>query len=273
MAWDIETGALDVLRQTPVPTYDRSLYSSERLMAPAADGTLVPVSIVYKKGLERNGSAPMLLAGYGSYGINYDVNFNSQTISLLDRGFVYGIAHIRGGSEMGRPWYENGKLMQKKNTFTDFIAAAEHLVSEGWTSPETLAITGGSAGGLLMGAVTNMRPDLFAAVVARVPFVDVINTMMDDTIPLTVIEYEEWGNPNEKPSFDYMMSYSPYDNVREGDYPDMLITGGLNDPRVQYWEPAKWTAKLRATETGDGVLLLKTNMDAGHGGDLGGGCV
>ena len=195
--------------------------------------------------------------------------FDSSRLSLLDRGFIFAIAHVRGGGEMGRPWYEDGKLLNKRNTFTDFIACAEHLIAERYTSSERLAILGGSAGGLLIGAVVNMRPDLFKAAVAKVPFVDVINTMLDPTIPLTVIEWEEWGDPREKAAYDYMRSYSPYDNVQPKDYPDMLVTSGLNDPRVAYWEPAKWTAKLRATKTGDGVLLLKTNMGAGHGGASG----
>lgn len=196
-------------------------------------------------------------------------NFNSNRLSLLDRGFVYAIAHIRGGGEMGRYWYDQGKLLNKMNTFTDFIACAEHLIAGKYTSPEKLAIGGGSAGGLLMGAVTNLRPDLFKAVVAKVPFVDVINTMLDASIPLTVIEYEEWGNPNEKEYFDYIKTYSPYDNVEAKAYPNLLITAGLNDPRVQYWEPAKWTAKLRALKTDHNRLLLKTNMGAGHGGASG----
>jgi oligopeptidase B len=190
-------------------------------------------------------------------------------VSLLDRGFVYAIAHIRGGSEMGRKWYEDGKFLKKKNTFTDFVNCAEHLVAEKYTSSEKLAIAGGSAGGLLMGAVANMRPDLFNTVVAHVPFVDVMNTMLDETIPLTVVEYEEWGNPNDKTYFDYMLSYSPYDNVEAKAYPNILVTAGLNDPRVQYWEPAKWTAKLRDLKTDDKTLLLKTNMGAGHGGASG----
>ena len=211
----------------------------------------------------------MLLNGYGSYGSNYDPAFSSAGVSLLDRGFIIAIAHVRGGEELGRPWYEDGKLLRKRNTFTDFIAVAEHLVSAGYTAPERLAISGGSAGGLLMGAVVNMRPDLFAAVVAEVPFVDVVTTMLDASIPLTVIEYEEWGNPNEPEVYEYMKSYSPYDNVAAQPYPPMLVTAGLNDPRVAYWEPAKWVAKLRATRTDSNRLLLKTNMGAGHSGSSG----
>ena len=249
--------------------YDPDLYTSERIFATAADGTRVPISLVYRRGIKRDGTNPTLLDGYGSYGASRDPRFSSNRLSLLDRGFVYAIAHIRGGGDMGRPWYDDGKLLKKRNTFTDFIACAERLIDAGYTSPAHLAITGGSAGGLLMGAVTNLRPDLFQAVVARVPFVDVVNTMLDASIPLTVIEYEEWGNPNDKTYYDYMMTYSPYDNVVAKDYPNLLITAGLNDPRVQYWEPAKWTAKLRALKTNDNLLLLKTNMGAGHGGASG----
>ena len=249
--------------------YDPNQYTSERIFATAKDGTRIPISIVYGKDVDRSEAHPMLLTGYGSYGSSYDPRFSSTRLSLLERGMIYAIAHIRGGGDMGRPWYENGKLLNKRNTFTDFIACAEHLVQEGYTDPDNLVITGGSAGGLLMGAVTNMRPDLFRAVVARVPFVDVMNTMLDPSIPLTVIEYEEWGNPHDKQYYDYMMTYSPYDNVTARDYPNLLITAGLNDPRVQYWEPAKWTAKLRAMKTDDNLLILKTNMGAGHGGASG----
>lgn len=249
--------------------YQPENYQSERIFATASDGTRIPMSLVYKKGLKRDGRNPCYLYGYGSYGTSMEPGFDSKRLSLLDRGFVFAIAHVRGGGEMGRPWYEDGKLLNKMNTFTDFISCAEHLITEKYTSPDKLAIGGGSAGGLLMGAVVNMRPDLFEAVVAKVPFVDVINTMLDETIPLTVIEYEEWGNPNEKEYYDYMMRYSPYDNVEAKAYPHMLITAGLNDPRVQYWEPAKWTAKLRALKTDDNLLLLKTNMGAGHSGKSG----
>ena len=249
--------------------YDPSQYQSERILATASDGTTVPISIVYRKGMVRNGNNPTLLRGYGSYGASNDPWFSSNRLSLLDRGFICAIAHIRGGGEMGRPWYEAGKLLNKRNTFTDFIACAEHLIEQGYTSSEHLAISGGSAGGLLMGAVTNMRPGLFKAVVAGVPFVDVINTMLDPSIPLTAIELEEWGDPTNKAHYDYMMTYSPYDNVTAKDYPNVLITAGLNDARVQYWEPAKWTAKLRALKTDNNRLLLKTNMGAGHGGASG----
>ena len=201
--------------------------------------------------------------------MSFDPAFSSTTLSLLDRGFVFAIAHIRGGEELGRPWYEDGRLLRKRNSFTDFIAAAEHLVAEGYTSPSRLAINGGSAGGLLMGAVTNLRPDLFAAVLAEVPFVDVVNTMLDASLPLTVIEYDEWGNPNEREYYEYIRSYSPYDNVESKDYPHILVTAGLNDPRVAFWEPAKWTARLRARKTDSNRLLLRTNMGAGHGGASG----
>ncbi len=249
--------------------YDPSLYESERIFAKAADGTPVPISIVYKKGLTRDGGNPLLLYGYGSYGINSDPYFSSNRLSLLDRGFIYAIAHIRGGEEMGRAWYEKGKLLHKKNTFTDYIACAENLIAEKYTASDKLVIQGGSAGGLLMGAVTNMRPELFEIVVAKVPFVDVVNTMLDASIPLTVVEYDEWGNPNEKMFYDYIKSYSPYDNIEAKAYPHILVTAGLNDPRVHYWEPAKWTAKLRTLKTGDNWLLLKTEMGAGHGGPSG----
>ena len=249
--------------------YDPFLYESERIFAKAADGTPVPISIVYKKGLTKDGGNPLLLYGYGSYGINSDPYFSSNRLSLLDRGFIYAIAHIRGGEEMGRTWYEKGKLLHKKNTFTDFIACAENLIAEKYTASDKLVIQGGSAGGLLMGAVTNIRPELFEIVIAKVPFVDVVNTMLDASIPLTVIEYDEWGNPNEKMFYDYIKSYSPYDNIEAKAYPHILVTAGLNDPRVHYWEPAKWTAKLRTLKTGDNRLLLKTEMGAGHGGPSG----
>jgi len=229
----------------------------------------VPISIVYKKGLEQNGAKPLLLTGYGSYGFSYPAAFSSTRLSLLERGVVVAIAHIRGGSEMGRQWYEDGKFLSKKNTFTDFIACSEHLIAQGWTSKEQLAILGGSAGGLLMGAVINLRPDLFKAVVAHVPFVDVVTTILDDHLPLSVMEREEWGDPNDKTFYDYMKSYSPYDRVEAKDYPNLLITAGLNDSRVAYWEPAKWTAKLRSLKTDHNCLLLKTNMGAGHGGASG----
>jgi oligopeptidase B len=256
-------------KRTEVPRYQPARYATERTWAVAGDGTRVPVSLLYRKPLTRDGSRPMLLYAYGSYGASTDPWFNSSIFSLVDRGFVYAIAHIRGGQEMGRAWYDDGKMLRKKNTFTDFTAAAEHLIQGGYTARDRLAIRGGSAGGLLMGAVTNMRPDLFRAVVADVPFVDVINTMLDASIPLTTQEWQQWGNPSREPDYSYMKSYSPYDNVAARTYPAILVTAGLNDPRVGYWEPAKWVAKLRATKTDSNTLLLKTNMGAGHGGSSG----
>jgi oligopeptidase B len=249
--------------------YDPGQYRSERIFATAPDGTKIPISMVYRKGMVRNGDNPLLLYGYGAYGLSMEPYFSSQRLSLLDRGFIYAIAHIRGGEEMGRSWYEQGKLLHKKNTFTDFIACAEHLIAEKYTSPDKLVIWGGSAGGLLIGAVLNMRPDLFKAAIADVPFVDVVNTMLDPSLPLTVTEYEEWGNPHDKQYYEYIRSYSPYDNVQAQDYPNILITAGLHDARVQYWEPAKWTAKLRAMKTDNNLLLLKTKMGAGHRGASG----
>jgi oligopeptidase B len=269
--YDMAERTWTVRKQTEVlGGYDSARYRSERLFATAADGTQVPISLVYQLPLERlGGPRPLLLNGYGAYGISYDPSFSSSSLSLLDRGFVVAIAHIRGGEEMGRPWYEGGRLLNKPNSFTDFIAAAEHLVAEGYTSAERLVISGGSAGGLLMGAVANLRPELFRAVLAEVPFVDVVNTMLDATLPLTVIEYDEWGNPNDAEFYRCMRGYSPYDNVRAQAYPHMLVTAGLNDPRVAYWEPAKLVARLRATKTDANRLLLKTNMGAGHGGASG----
>lgn len=249
--------------------FDADDYRTERLFATAEDGTEVPVSVVYKKGTPLDGTAPLLLYGYGSYGNSLDAAFSAARLSLLDRGFVYAIAHVRGGEEMGRAWYESGKLLNKKNTFTDFIASAEHLIENNYADPERLYAMGGSAGGLLMGAVVNMRPELWDGVVAAVPFVDVVTTMLDDTIPLTTSEYDEWGNPNEEKYYDYIRSYSPYDKVEKEAYPAMLVTTGLADSQVQYWEPAKWVAKLRDMKTGDALLLLKTNMEAGHGGASG----
>jgi oligopeptidase B len=269
--YDMSERTWTVKKQTEVlGGYDPARYRSERLFATAPDGTRVPISLVYQLPLERpGGPRPLLLNGYGAYGVSYDPSFSSSNLSLLDRGVIVAIAHVRGGEEMGRPWYEGGKLLRKPNTFTDFIAAAEHLISEGFTSPDRLAISGGSAGGLLMGAVANLRPDLFRAVVAEVPFVDVVNTMLDASLPLTVIEYDEWGNPNDPDAYHTIRGYSPYDNVRAQDYPHMLITAGLNDPRVAYWEPAKYTARLRALKTDGNRLLLRTNMGAGHGGASG----
>ena len=268
--YDLKTGERELKKETEVlGGYDRSLYKSERLTAIAPDGTEVPISLVYKRGIARDGSNPLWLTGYGSYGYSYPIDFSSIRLSLLDRGMVYAIAHIRGGEEMGRKWYEDGKFLKKKNTFTDFIACAEHLIAEKWTNSDRLTISGGSAGGLLMGAVVNERPDLFKVVVADVPFVDVLTTILDTSLPLTVLEWEEWGNPNDPQYYEYIKSYSPYDNVTAKEYPAMLITAGLNDSRVKYWEPAKWTAKLRELKTDDNLLLLKTNMSAGHGGASG----
>jgi oligopeptidase B len=268
--YDMAGRTWTVRKQTEVlGGYDPSLYRSERRFAAAPDGTRVPVSLVYRLPLERDGRRPLLLQGYGSYGYSFEPAFSSNLLSLLERGYLVAIAHVRGGEEMGRAWYESGKLLSKQNTFSDFIAAAEHLIAEGYTSPDRLAINGGSAGGLLMGAVTNQRPDLFQAVIAEVPFVDVVNTMLDATLPLTVIEYDEWGNPNDRASYEYIRTYSPYDNVASRDYPHILVTAGLNDPRVAYWEPAKWTARLRARKTDRNRLLLRTNMGAGHGGASG----
>jgi len=249
--------------------YDTSQYQSERIFAKAPDGVEVPISLVYRKDFERNGDAPLLLYGYGAYGHSIDPRFSSDRLSLLDRGLVFAIAHIRGGAEMGEEWHDHGKLLEKKNTFSDFIACAEHLIAEQYTASYRLAIMGGSAGGLLMGAVLNMRPELFHAAIAKVPFVDTLNTMLDPTLPLTMAEYEEWGNPEDKQYYDCIRSYSPYDNVAPREYPTMLVTAGLNDPRVSYWEPAKWVAKLRALKKDSNVLLLKTDMGSGHFGPSG----
>jgi oligopeptidase B len=249
--------------------YNLSDYYSERLYATAEDGTQIPVSIVYKKGIEKNGNNPLLLYGYGSYGISQDPSFSSVRLSLLDRGFIFALAHIRGGQEMGRQWYEDGKLLKKKNTFTDFIRCGEYLVEKKYTNPQKMFASGGSAGGLLVGAVVNMLPDLFKGILAAVPFVDVVTTMLDTSIPLTTSEYDEWGNPNEKEYYDYILSYSPYDNVEAKDYPAMLVTTGLHDSQVQYWEPAKWVAKLREMKTDKNPLLFHTLMTAGHSGASG----
>jgi oligopeptidase B len=257
-------------QQEVVGGYNAADYTTERLWATAKDGTRIPVSIVYKKGFEKNGQHPLLLYGYGSYGHSIDPTFTSNRLSLLDRGFAFAIAHIRGGEEMGRQWYEDGKLLHKQNTFTDFIDCASYLVAQQYTSPQHLYANGGSAGGLLMGAVINMRPDLWHGVVADVPFVDVVTTMLDESIPLTTNEFDEWGNPGaSKAAYDYMKSYSPVDNVTRQAYPHLLVTTGLHDSQVQYFEPAKWVARLRENNTGNNVILLKTNMDFGHGGASG----
>jgi len=249
--------------------FDKNNYESRRLWATAGDGTSIPISLVYRKGFVQNGKAPLLLYGYGSYGSSMNASFNSAIISLLDRGFVYAIAHIRGGSEMGRYWYEDGKLLKKKNTFTDFNDCAQHLVDEKYTSSNNLFAYGGSAGGLLMGAIVNMRPDLYKGIIAAVPFVDIVTTMLDETIPLTTSEWDEWGDPREKEYYDYMLSYSPYDQVKAMDYPNLFVTTGYWDSQVQYWEPAKWVAKLRDMKTDDNTLIMYCNMDVGHGGASG----
>ncbi len=267
--YDMEQRTREVLKTQDVPGYERENYESLRTYAIAADGTHVPISLVYKKGLARDGKNPLLLYGYGAYGSITDPRFSSTRLPLLDRGFIFAIAHIRGGADVGQSWYQAGKFLRKKNTFNDFIACAEYLIREKYTSSDKLVAYGGSAGGLLMGAVANMRPDLFRAIIAGVPFVDVINTMLDPSIPLTTGEFEEWGNPAEKEYYDYMLSYSPYDNVTAQEYPAMFVTAGLNDPRVHYWEPAKWVARLREVKTDNNLLILKTNMTAGHGGASG----
>ncbi|MFU8861563.1 MAG: S9 family peptidase [Cyclonatronaceae bacterium] len=268
--YNMNTRERELLKRTEVlGGFDPDNYVTERLYALTDDGIRVPVSVVYRQGYRKNGSQPLLVYGYGSYGYPMETYFSSSRLSLLDRGFAYAIAHIRGGQEMGREWYEDGKLFNKMNTFTDFIAVTEHLHSQGIGSPGNTFAFGGSAGGLLVGAVANMRPDLYHGIIAAVPFVDVVTTMLDDSIPLTTSEYDEWGNPNEPDYYEYMLSYSPYDNVQAMDYPHMLITSGLHDSQVQYFEPTKWTAKLREMKTDNNYLYLHTNMDAGHGGASG----
>ncbi|KXH81664.1 S9 family peptidase [Chryseobacterium kwangjuense] len=267
---DLKTGKRVLLKQQEVlGGYDKSNYVTERLFATAKDGTKIPISIVYKKGYKKDGNSPLLLYAYGSYGSSMDATFSSTRLSLLNRGFAFAIAHIRGGQEMGRQWYEDGKMMKKKNTFTDFIDSGEYLVKEKYTSPKHLYAQGGSAGGLLMGAVANMSPNLWNGVISQVPFVDVINTMLDESIPLTTNEYDEWGNPNNKDAYLYMKSYSPYENIEKKNYPNLLVTTGLHDSQVQYFEPAKWVSKLRDMKTDKNVLLLKTDMEYGHGGASG----
>jgi oligopeptidase B len=267
--YNFATGKSVLLKTQETPTLDPSLYVSERQWAKARDGTLVPISILYKKGFEKNGKAPILQYAYGSYGFSMDPYFSTDIFSLVDRGFLYAIAHVRGGSDMGRSWYEGGKLFTKLNTFTDFIDATEFLVKEGYGDSKRIYAQGGSAGGLLIGAVANLRPDLYRAMHAAVPFVDVLTTMLDDSIPLTTGEYDEWGNPNDPKYYAYMKSYSPYDNVAPKAYPHLLVTTGLHDSQVQYWEPAKWVARLRKVKQGDSLLLLRTEMEAGHGGASG----
>jgi oligopeptidase B len=268
--YNLETRERELKKQYEVRGgYAPSQYQSERIFAKASDGIEVPISLVYRKGFERNGKSPLLLYGYGAYGHSISPSFSSDRLSLLDRGFAYAIAHIRGGADLGEEWRDAGKLLAKKNTFTDFIACAEHLIAGGYTSSDRLAMLGGSAGGLLVGGVLNFRPELFHAAIAKVPFVDVLNTISDPTLPLTIAEYEEWGNPEDKIYYDYIASYSPYENVAAQNYPTLLVTAGLNDPRVSYWEPAKWVAKLRALKTDCNPLLLKTNMGSGHFGPSG----
>ena len=267
---DMKTGVKKLLKQTPVlGGFDAKNYVTERVWVTAKDGARVPVSLVYRQGFAKNGTAPLLQYGYGSYGLSMDPSFRSSVVSLLDRGFVFALAHIRGGEEMGRAWYENGKKLNKKNTFTDFIAVTETLVRDGYAAKDKVFMEGGSAGGLLMGAVVNLRPDLYRGVVAQVPFVDVVTTMLDESIPLTTNEFDEWGNPKQKTYYQYMLSYSPYDNVKRQAYPAIFVSTGLFDSQVQYYEPAKWVAKLRDYKTNDQPLVFKINMEAGHGGKSG----
>ena len=268
--FDVASGASVLLKQKEVPGYDRGRYQVERIYATAPDGVKIPISLVHLKGEKLDGKGALYLTGYGSYGYAYDINFNSNIFSLVDRGVTFSVAHIRGGGEMGKAWHDAGRMMNKKNTFTDFIASAEYLLAQGYGSNDRLVIEGRSAGGLLMGVVLNMRPDLFHAALVGVPFVDVINTMLDESLPLTVPEFEEWGNPKEKAAFDYMVMYSPYDNIEAKAYPNMLVKTSFNDSQVMYWEPAKYVAKMRAVRTDHNTLLLKTNMSpAGHGGASG----
>ncbi|RYG42603.1 MAG: S9 family peptidase, partial [Chitinophagaceae bacterium] len=269
--FDMQTRAKTVMKEQQVlgGKFNKDDYKEERIWASATDGVKIPISLVYRKDLSLDGSNPLLQYAYGSYGSSMDPHFSSTRLSLLDRGFIYAIAHIRGGEDLGRDWYENGKLLQKMNTFTDFIDCSKHLIAQKYTSAAHLYAEGGSAGGLLMGAVANMAPQLYNGIIAQVPFVDVVTTMLDEDIPLTTGEYDEWGNPNEKEYYDYMKSYSPYDNVKEQDYPNMYISTGLHDSQVQYWEPAKWVAKMRSVSRCANLLFLDTNMDAGHGGASG----
>ncbi|WP_336934495.1 prolyl oligopeptidase family serine peptidase, partial [Atlantibacter hermannii] len=266
---DMDTGERRVLKQTEIEGFDSANYRSEHLWVTARDGVEVPVSLVYHKKHFRRGANPLLVYGYGSYGTSMDADFSSSRLSLLDRGFIYAIAHIRGGGELGQNWYESGKFLQKKNTFYDYIDVCEALLAQGYGDPRYLYGMGGSAGGMLIGAAINMRPDLFHGAIAQVPFVDVVTTMLDESIPLTTGEFEEWGNPQDETYYHYMKSYSPYDQVSRQKYPHLLVTTGLHDSQVQYWEPAKWVAKLREYKTDDSLLLLCTDMDSGHGGKSG----
>jgi len=268
--YNLDTKEEKLIKQQEVlGGYDPAQYKSERIFARAADGAEVPISLVYKKDVKLDGTAPLHLTGYGSYGSSSQPTFSSSRLSYLNRGVIFAIAHVRGGGDMGREWYDDGKLLKKKNTFTDFISCAEYLIKEEYTSREKLTISGGSAGGLLMGAVTTMRPGLFKAVIASVPFVDVINTMLDPSLMYTTTEYLEWGNPNDKIYYDYMKSYDPYNNVKPANYPDILVKVGFNDPRVNYWEGTKWAAKLRAMKTDNNTIIVKVNMGAGHAGSSG----
>lgn len=269
--FDIDTHQKKLLKEQEIPdsTFDKNNYQSKRLWVPSRDGKKIPVSLVYRKDINLEKTNPLLLYGYGSYGITIDPGFSTTRLSLLDRGFIFAIAHVRGGEYLGRPWYEDGKLLKKKNTFNDFIDVARYLINKKYTAAHQLFAMGGSAGGLLMGAVINQAPDLFKGIVAQVPFVDVLTTMLDDTIPLTTGEYDEWGNPNQKEYYDYIKSYSPYDKIKKQNYPNMLVVTGLHDSQVQYWEPAKWVAKLRELKTDDNLLLLYTDMDTGHSGASG----
>jgi oligopeptidase B len=269
--FNMRTKTKKILKELEVQggKFDKNNYEEKRIWATATDGTKVPISIVYRKGIKKDGNNPLLLNAYGSYGYSSEPYFSAFNLSLLDRGFILGIAHVRGGEDLGRQWYEDGKLLKKKNTFTDFIDCTRFLIDEKYTSRQHMYAEGGSAGGLLMGVLANMAPEFYNGIISQVPFVDVVTTMLDDSIPLTTGEYDEWGNPNEKKYYDYMLSYSPYDNVKAQDYPSLYISTGLHDSQVQYWEPAKWVAKLRLLKTNDKKLFLDTNMEAGHGGASG----
>jgi oligopeptidase B len=268
--YNVETKRSALLKQNEVPGgFDRNNYASERVFATASDGTKIPISLFYRKDLKNKADAPLYIYGYGSYGYPLSATFSAARLPLVDRGLIVALAHIRGGGDLGKPWHDAAKMMTKKNTFTDFIACAEYLTANGYGSRARIGIEGASAGGLLMGAVTNMRPDLFKVVLSEVPFVDVMNTMLDASLPLTVPEYEEWGNPNTEPAFDYMLSYSPYDNLAKKDYPIMLVRTSFDDSQVMYWEPAKYVAKLRTLKTDSNPLIFYTNMHGGHGGSSG----
>ncbi|MEO9063527.1 MAG: prolyl oligopeptidase family serine peptidase, partial [Burkholderiaceae bacterium] len=267
--YDLQSRERVLKKRQPVPGYDPTLYQSDRVTAKAVDGTEIPISLVWRRDRKKNGPQPLMLYGYGSYGISIDPGFSQTRVSLLDRGVVFAVAHIRGGGDLGHSWYEAGKMAKKDTTFTDFITCAEELIARGWTTPQQLAIEGGSAGGLLMGVVVNRRPELFKAVIAEVPFVDVINTMLDETLPLTVGEFIEWGNPKLDEQYAWMRAYSPYDNLRQGAFPAMLVRTGLNDTQVSYWEPSKYVAKIRSLKTDANPLLMKINLEVGHGGASG----